>query len=144
MDLEQAAGRLERGAYGGVLYAHTYGEPSTPNKFFQDVKSHHPELLLIDDRCLCTPDLEPDPDAAADVTLYSTGYAKIVELNFGGYAFLKDGTLYQPQHLSFTPQAYEDIESEYKEAIHNRKPYVYKDSTWLQTDGDLPTWYDKC
>ncbi|MBU1662154.1 MAG: hypothetical protein KKD28_11865, partial [Chloroflexi bacterium] len=28
MDLEQAEGRLERDAYGGILYAHTYGESS--------------------------------------------------------------------------------------------------------------------
>jgi len=142
MDLEQAEGRLERGAYGGILYAHTYGEPSTPDDFFQHVKSLYSDLLLVDDRCLCLPDLEPNPDMAADVTLYSTGYAKMVELNFGGYAFLKEGTPYQPQHLPFNPQAHEEIEKGYKQAIQNRKPYVYKDSAWLQTDGELPAWYD--
>jgi hypothetical protein len=142
MDLEQAAGRLERGAYGGILYAHTYGEPSTPNDFFQDVKSHHPELLLIDDRCLCLPELEPAPNVAADATLYSTGYAKVVELNFGGYAFLQDTTPYQPQYLPFNPQAHEKIEKGYKQVIQEHRTYVYKDSDWLQTDGDLPTWYD--
>ena len=50
MDLEQAKGRLERAEYGGVLYAHTYGEPSTPNEFFQTVKSQYPTLIVIDDR----------------------------------------------------------------------------------------------
>jgi hypothetical protein len=142
MDLEQAEGRLERGAYGGILYAHTYGEPSTPEDFFQHIKSHYSELLVLDDRCLCAPDLEPKPDVAADVTLYSTGYAKIVELNFGGYAFLKEGTPYQPQHLPFNPQAHEEIESGFKQAIQKRKPYIYQDSDWLQTDADLPAWYD--
>jgi len=142
MDLEQAEGRLERGAYGGILYAHTYGEPSTPDDFFQHVKSLYSDLLLVDDRCLCLPDLEPNPDMVADVTLYSTGYAKMVELNFGGYAFLKEGTPYQPQHLPFNPQAHEEIEKGYKQAIQNRRPYVYKDSAWLQTDGELPAWYD--
>jgi len=142
MDLEQAEGRLERGAYGGILYAHTYGEPSTPDDFFQHVKSLYLDLLLVDDRCLCLPDLEPNPDMVADVTLYSTGYAKMVELNFGGYAFLKEGTPYQPQHLPFNPQAHEEIEKGYKQAIQNRRPYVYKDSAWLQTDADLPAWYD--
>ena len=142
MDLEQAEGRLERGDYGGILYAHTYGEPSTPDDFFQHIKSRHPDLFLIDDRCLCTPDLEPNQDMIADVDLYSTGYAKVVELNFGGYAFLKDGTSYQSQHLPFNPQAHEEIESGYKQYIQNREPYVYQDSSWLQTDGDLPAWYD--
>ncbi len=107
MDLEQAEGRLKRGEYGGVLYAHTYGEPSTPVEFFQSIKSSYPEILLVDDRCLCIPDLDPPTDPFVDAILYSTGYAKIVELNFGGYAFLKNCTPYQPQHLPFDPQAHE-------------------------------------
>lgn len=142
MDLEQAEGRLERGAYGGILYAHTYGEPSTPDNFFRQVKSQAPNLLLVDDRCLCIPDLEPQQSVSADITLYSTGYAKVVELNFGGYAFLREGTQYKPQQLSFNPQAHEEIERRYKHSIQNCEPYVYKDSAWLQTDANLPTWYD--
>ncbi len=116
MDLEQAEGRLERGGYGGVLYAHTYGELSTPDDFFRHVKSRFPDLLLVDDRCLCIPDLEPKPEMAADVALYSTGYAKIVELNFGGYAFLKDSTPYKPAHLPFSLQAHEEFEIGCKQA----------------------------
>jgi hypothetical protein len=142
MDLEQAEERLERESYGGVLYAHTYGEPSTPNEFFRKVKSRYPDLMLVDDRCLCVPDLDLPNELFADVALYSTGYAKIVELNFGGYAFLKDGTPYWPQQLPFEPQAYEQIERGYKQAIQNRAPYTYADSDWLQIDADLPTWYD--
>jgi len=142
MDLDQAEGRLERGAYAGILYAHTYGEPSTPGDFFRHVKSKYPELLLVDDRCLCVPDLEQNPEMVADAVLYSTGYAKVVELNFGGYAFLKNGMSYQPQHLPFNPQSHEEIESGYKQAIQNRASYVYQDSDWLQTDADLPAWYD--
>jgi len=142
MDLEQAEGRLERGAYGGILYAHTYGEPSTPDDFFQHVKSRYPDLLVVDDRCLCLPDLEPTTGTIADVVLYSTGYAKIVELNFGGYGFMKEGTQYQPQDLPFNPQAYEEIENSYKQTIQKHRPYIYEDSDWLQTDADLPAWYD--
>jgi hypothetical protein len=142
MDLEQAEECLKRGTYGGVLYAHTYGEPSTPVEFFQSVKSKYPDLLLVDDRCLCIPDVEPAQNTSADMTLYSTGYAKVVELNFGGYAFLRDGTSYQPQYLPFRAKAFEEIEREYKQAIQNRAPFVYTDSDWLQTDADLPAWYD--
>jgi len=142
MDLKQAEARLKRGAIGGILYAHTYGEPSTPGDFFQLVKSHYPEILLINDRCLCIPDLEPSQEMSADVALYSTGYAKIVELNFGGYAFMKDGTSYHPQSLPFDPHAHEELEQGYKRAIQNREPYKYEDSGWLQTDASLPAWYD--
>jgi hypothetical protein len=142
IDLEQAEGRLKRGKYGGILYAHTYGEPSTPEAFFQQVKSHHPDLLLVDDRCLCIPNLEPPQNTSADVALYSTGYAKTVELNFGGYAFLKDSAPYQSQHLPFVSRALEEIESGYKQAIQNHRLYVYQDSDWLQTDANLAAWYD--
>jgi hypothetical protein len=142
IDLEQAENCLKRDGYGGILYAHTYGEPSTPEDFFQQVKSRHPSLLLVDDRCLCIPDLEPSRSTAADVALYSTGYAKMVELNFAGYAFLKDSTLYQTQHLPFDPRTLEEIESGYKLAVQNHKPYIYRDWDWLQTDANLPAWYD--
>jgi len=142
MDLEQVEGRLKRGEYGGVLYAHTYGEPSAPVDFFHSIKSKYPDVLLIDDRCLCIPDLEPPTNTFVDAILYSTGYAKIVELNFGGYAFLKNGRPYQPQQLPFNPQAYEQIEQDYRQAIQNRILYTYVDGDWLQTDADLPTWYD--
>jgi glycosyltransferase involved in cell wall biosynthesis len=142
MDLEQVEGRLERGEYGGVLNAHTYGESSTPNGFFQTIKSRYPDLILVDNRCLCFPDLEPPQELLADLALYSTGYAKMVELNFGGYAFLNDNLPYRPEHSPFSAKAHEEIKSGYKKAIQNCTPYVYTDSDWLQTDSDLPAWYD--
>jgi dTDP-4-amino-4,6-dideoxygalactose transaminase len=142
MDLEQARRRLERGSYGGVLYAHTYGEPSTPQDFFRQVKSRSPGLLVVDDRCLCVPELDPPQSMSADVALYSTGYAKIVEMNFGGYAFIKEEIAFRPEVLPFDPKALEEIEKSYKFALQNRSPYVYTDSDWLETNTDLPAWYD--
>src|SRR5258706_6738356 len=81
MDLEQAEGLVKRRKVGGLLYAHTYGDASTPDDFFQALKSINPELTIIDDRALCIPEFEVS--SSADVVLYSTGYAKIVELGFG-------------------------------------------------------------
>lgn len=142
MDLEQAEGRLEQGGYGGVLYAHTYGEPSTPEDFFHRVKSRYPDLTLVDDRCLCIPDLDPPRETSADIALYSTGYAKMAELNFGGYAYLQETVRYQPEHLPFNPSAYDQIEQEYKQAVQTQIPYVFVDRDWLQSEADLPAWYD--
>lgn len=142
MDLEQAWGRLERGQCGGILYAHTYGEQSTPVDFFQDAKSRFPNLMLVDDRCPCIPDLDPPGEMSADVALYSTGYAKIVEMNFGGYAFIEEEVPYQPVHIPFNPQAYEEIEQGYKQAVQTKSRYRYTDSDWLRTEADLPAWYD--
>jgi len=140
MDLAQAEGRLKRRKYGGLLYAHTYGDPSTPQEFFNAVKKQYPALLLIDDRCLCIPDLVTDPTTAADVTLYSTGYAKIVDLEYGGFAYFREDVNYHSHVLPFHHSDLEVVEKNYKRSIEAREQYSYIDSDWLQTDLNLPAW----
>jgi len=140
MDLEQAEARAKTRKFGGLLYAHTYGEPSTPRDFFSSVKHLAPEFVLVDDRCLCIPDFETD--TLADLTLYSTGYAKVVELNFGGYAFAQDSLGYHPSHLPFDPQEHVKLEVSYKEALQAREAFIYRDGDWLETDTPMPAWYD--
>jgi hypothetical protein len=140
MDLAQAEDSIKRRKFGGLLYAHTYGEPSTPLDFFSAIKSLAPELLVVDDRCLCVPDLEPLHPA--DVVLYSTGYAKIAELNFGGYAFLRDDLEYCSVSLPFNPEHHTEIEKFYKQAIQKSEKFIYQDSDWLQIDPPFPAWYD--
>ncbi len=140
MDLDQAEARVRERKFGGLLYAHTYGEASTPNDFFEPLKRKYPELVILDDRCLCVPNLRADPANKADVQLYSTGYAKIVELNFGGYAFARDGIDYQPAHLVFHPRHYEEMEASYKQALTRRTRFVYRDSDWLDTVSPVPAW----
>jgi hypothetical protein len=140
MDLEQVETRVRTRKFGGLLYAHTYGEPSTPRDFFTLLKSLAPELVIADDRCLCIPDFEIE--TPADLTLYSTGYVKMVELNFGGYAFIGDDLEYQPAHLPFDPPAHAELEVSYKEAVRGRKIFIYHDSDWLETDSPMPAWYD--
>jgi hypothetical protein len=144
MDTEQAQELIKRQKIGGLLYAHTYGEVPTPNEFFESVKVISPDTLLIDDRCLCVPDLEFDPDNQADIQLYSTGYAKIVDLNFGGYAIMRDDIDYQPAHLSFHPEDHEEIERAYKAAIVQRAKFDYQDSNWLETDTPVQAWDEYC
>jgi hypothetical protein len=140
MDLDQAGELIQTRKFGGLLYAHTYGEPSTPLDFFTSIKRLDPEFLIVDDRCLCVPDL--GPIHAADVILYSTGYAKIVELNFGGYAFLRDDLEYHSASLPFNPEHYDEIEKLYKQAIQQRTKFIYHDNDWLQIDPPFPAWYD--
>jgi Predicted pyridoxal phosphate-dependent enzyme apparently involved in regulation of cell wall biogenesis len=146
MDLDQAETLIATRKYGGVLYAHTYGESSTPEAFFHQIKRVDESLLIVDDRCLCIPDLQARVDSAADVQLYSTGYAKIVDLGIGGYAFLRDGVLYESAHLFFDAQAHEQVETQYKRAIQDAVPFEYEDCNWLQTEAVLPSWeeYSAC
>ena len=138
MDLNQVQARIRTGETGGLLYAHTYGDESTPGEFFAQAKSLNPEMLIVDDRCLCIPKFETD--SSADVVLFSAGYAKIVDLGFGGYAFLKDGVVYQPVSLSFDAAHLAEMEEAYKFAVRERIRFEYANSNWLMTDGDLPSW----
>ncbi len=140
MDLGQAEARIKRRDVGGLLYAHTYGEESTPDDFFARAKSLNPEMLIVDDRCLCIPSF--DVNSSADLTLFSTGYAKTVDLHLGGYAFMKDNVKCELTRLKFDPAHHEELERDYKAAIQRRARFDYHDSNWLQTEGDLPDWKD--
>jgi hypothetical protein len=138
LDVNAARKQFETGRFGGVLYAHTYGEPSTPVDFFAGLKQHDPQSLIIDDRCLCIPDLDP-PDSPADVVLYSTGYGKVVDIGSGGYGFVTDEVGYQHHRLPFDAQALVDLERDYKQSIQANDRFAYVDSDWLATETDL-TW----
>jgi len=134
----------QQGRYGGILFAHTYGDPSTPSDFFKAIKNVDRRMRIIDDRCLCIPDLSRDPVSPADITLYSTGYGKIVDLGFGGYAFLNEEVRYEASHLTFKKSDYRILERNYKEAVRRRDRFIYVNNDWLETDTGLPLWSDYC
>lgn len=140
MDLDQVNALIRQRQFGGLLYSHTYGESSTPNGFFEVIKQISPKLLIIDDRCLCLPGLEFDPLNQADVQLYSTGYAKIVDLGSGGYAFLREELDYLPAQLPFHPRYHEELEKAYKASVSQRTRFFYRDSDWLETSTPVPAW----
>lgn len=144
IDLDEVRKRLAHPGirWGGVLYAHTYGDPATPQDFFREIKERWPELLVIDDRCLCVPDLSEDEATAADVVLYSTGYGKIVDTPPAGFAFIRSEAIPERQHLAFDAAALEVLEAEYKACVAEGRPYSYQDSNWLQTEAELPSWPD--
>ena len=143
MDLAQVEKLIGTGDFGGLLYAHTYGEASTPYEVFDCAKRMDEGFLVVDDRCLCVPRLEPDPISRADVTLYSTGRAKVVDLNFGGYAFIQEGD-YQSVRLPYNPHDLEEIEKSYKECLRSGTRYKYHDSNWLATEEPVSNWDGYC
>lgn len=140
MDLDQAEAEVKKRRFGGVLYAHTYGEESTPVEFFQSIKTIDDSIMVIDDRCLCIPDLDTKSDGAADVLLYSTGYAKIVELGKGGYAFMQDHVEYQTFALPFDARVNDEVEEAYKLSVKDRSVFRYRDSDWLETNPFTIPW----
>jgi hypothetical protein len=80
---------LQRQRCAGVLYVHPYGSARSAEPLFGAVRAVQSGLITIDDRCLCRPDVEPG-EVGADVTLFSTGRSKDVDLGGGGYAFLRE------------------------------------------------------
>lgn len=76
-----------------VLAVHTYGIEDDFNEQFAALRAINPDIAIIDDRCLCLPELE-ESNSIADLVLYSTGEKKQVELGAGGIGYVADGWNY--------------------------------------------------
>lgn len=65
----------------GILINHTYGIECDFSDFIINIQKIW-DGFIIEDKCLSKPDLSEK--CYADLTLFSTGYAKYVELEYGG------------------------------------------------------------
>lgn len=86
MSTEKCLTAIEAGKYSGLVFVHAYGKKYDNKEFYRAVKSLDPNLCIIDDCCLCIPELADSLPENVDLCLYSTGYAKFIELSYGGYA----------------------------------------------------------
>lgn len=77
-----------------VLAVHTYGLEDDFNEQFAEIRAINPLIAIIDDRCLCMPELV-EPNSTADVELYSTGEKKQTELGAGGIGYVADKWNYE-------------------------------------------------
>lgn len=91
-------------AVSGVVFVRTYGAQFDLSDTFRAWKRSHGNLLLIDDRCACRPDVDDCDPQGADVVLFSTGYAKYVDLGYGGFAYLTDDVDYTPHPAPFAAE----------------------------------------
>jgi hypothetical protein len=117
--------------YGGVLFVRSYGVEDASDDLFYEIKRRSPATLLIDDRCLCPPRLDEPASPVADGMLYSTGYAKPVDLGFGGFAWLADGIAYRRHGLRYRAEELERLTSLIKSAIEHGRRFEYTDTHWL-------------
>lgn len=127
IDEESCLSLVGKGLFQGLVFVHTYGTPYNPQLFFGRLKSYMHGFHIVDDKCLCAPNFT-FPQTEADLTLFSTGYAKYVDLGGGGFGFLRDGL-----SLSMEPLLYDgsDIEAVYKESFAKKKKISYIPSGWL-------------
>lgn len=113
MSTEKCLTAIEAGKYSGLVFVHAYGKKYDNKEFYRAVKSLDPNLCIIDDCCLCIPELADSLPENVDLCLYSTGYAKFIGLSYGGYASFRGG-------YEVVDYQYDSI-SEQKHSVYIRK-----------------------
>lgn len=142
LDEARCLARIARGGVSGLLFVRAYGALGDAAPFFQAARELAPDLLVIDDRCLC----RPDPDGGnlapgAGATLWSTGYAKHVDVGFGGFAQLAPGVPYRRHpEGAFSAPALEAVERRVKEAVACRAPFAGCGEEWLDLAAPEISW----
>lgn len=128
--------------YGGIIFVRTYGAEVDPGDFFCDLKRRKPDLLIIDDKCLCQPDCDGLRLAPfSDVTLFSTGYSKYLDLGSGGFAFLNDSVPYRRHAGEFAESALLEMTQRYKDAVARCSPFRGGRDEWLDLSEPDLSWH---
>lgn len=126
----------------GLIYVRTYGAVFDLGQLFSTIKKITPTALIVDDRCLCEPTFDEKLVSCADVALYSTGYAKVVDLGFGGVGVLRDGVPYQRSSLPFDRADLRSLTASYKHSLETRSAFSYVDCHWLDVATPDISWLD--
>jgi hypothetical protein len=121
-----------RDRIAGILHVRAYGAAVDPKDLFIRAKKISEGVQLIDDRCLCQPEFEW-PESVADLVLYSTGYAKYVELGKGGWGFLREKHEMEITPERFSPEAHDMLLESFRESLERGKPFNYRNGDWLDT-----------
>ena len=104
-----------------LLFVHTYGIEHDFYTFFEQVREQNPDIIIVDDKCLCLPDLEVK-DSAADLVLYSTGERKLVSLGGGAIGYLAD------------QWEYDEVEVEESELLSNELRLLDPKQLYMRMD----------
>ncbi|MBI5360786.1 MAG: hypothetical protein HZA48_09435 [Planctomycetes bacterium] len=139
MDENTALKKLKsnRNLYTGVFFVRTYGIEGTFETFFNKIKQLNKNITIVDDKCLTMPDFTRHYYTSADVVLNSTGYAKCIDINFGGYGFISEKYKYcTAKRFAYKPKDMDDLTEKYKKALESGKKFRYADTSWL--DNGIP------
>ncbi len=136
--------RQEPGRFGGILFVRPYGSERDVDTFFRRLKELQPDLLLIDDKCLCRPDCEGARISPwADVTLFSTGRVKYVDLGYGGFAHMRESVPYRRSDgPTYRETALEEVTRRYERAVAERSPFEGTCEGWLDLRVPKVSWRD--
>lgn len=134
---DEIIAKLERALnmYAGLMFVRNYGKENDETDFFLHIKSSYPNIIIIDDKCLCAPKFEESK--VADLSLYSTGYEKYVDIGIGGFAYIDEQYTYYnfQQNLShkttnFNHNYFDQI-AKLNNSISSNDKFIYNDSDWL-------------
>ena len=123
--------------YDGIIFIRTYGFDNDQSSFFSELKGLNPDFTIIDDKCLCKPELFEDEYNLADMTLFSLGYAKYIDNGHGAYAFIKsEATIeYRSFLKDFDSRDLNKLNSAFEEAMKSQTQFHYSDDlNWLQSN----------
>lgn len=73
--------------YSGALFVHTYGVESDFSPFYRQIKHNNPDFTVIDDACLCAPQITYLLPNTIDLKLFSLGHCKQVDIG-GAFGFV--------------------------------------------------------
>ena len=125
----------------GLLFVRTFGSLLVRDAELVDLKEGFKNLeVVIDDRCLCIPELDATKfSKAIDLTLFSTGYSKFVELGYGGFGWLssQNKIKYKAPVLEFNETSHEKLVDDFNHAISKRIKFQYSHDDWLD-NRELP------
>lgn len=126
MSTRKCLDTIKKGKYSGLVFVHAYGKKYDNKEFYWSVKNIDSSLCIVDDCCLCIPEFIDSLPENVDICIYSTGYAKYIELSYGGYAYLKG------KYRAFDYQY--DSMQEQKHSIYIKKCFRENDRYMLPAD----------
>ncbi len=142
MDVELAERRLASNSkqeVAGVVYVRTYGyAPDATRDLARLRNALRQDAVLIDDQALCIPltDWQIGVEGGADVTIFSTGYGKMVDLGSGGYGLFSNQVGYTPPAAAAASDVFDQIMRTCKTAILDDQPLFLA----LEAPDNLPRW----
>lgn len=92
MDKDAVLNKIEKdNSIEGVLFVKTFGIELDNEPFYKQIKKINRDIFIINDMCPCIQRFDCDiENSYADMTLFSSGYSKYVDIGYGGYGFVKD------------------------------------------------------
>lgn len=138
MDLDLIEKRLHSGPpVWAVHYVYNLGFDSFEATERLDKIKENYNVILIEDRCLCRPKIDSSPDPKADISLYSTGYGKYIDIG-GGFAWLQDQwkEKFIMNKLTFIDSDLTNMKKEIQDCIREKREFreEFAKTNWLESN----------